>query len=55
MRQFTPHPGLIRAISSLNKSRFRVTELRDRYMSLYPDSQNKNEVRRWVHSFDVLQ
>lgn len=51
MRQFTPHPGLIRAISSLNKSRFRVTELRDRYMALYPDSQNKNEVRRWVHSF----
>lgn len=51
MRQFTPHPGLIRAITSLNTSRFRVTELRDRYMALYPDSQNKNEVRRWVHSF----
>ena len=51
MRQFTPHPGLIRAITSLNTSRFRVTELRDRYMALYPDSQNKNDVRRWVHSF----
>ena len=45
MRQFTPHPGLIRAITSLNTSRFRVTELRDRYMALYPDSQNKLELK----------
>ena len=30
---------------------FRVTEIRDRYMKLYPDTQNKNDVRRWVHSF----
>ncbi|GAB2679400.1 hypothetical protein [Aliiglaciecola aliphaticivorans] len=51
MRQFTPHPGLIQAIVSLDSPRFRVTELRDRYMTLYPGKQNKNDIRRWVHSF----
>lgn len=51
MRQFTPHPGLIQAISTFDTQRFRVTEIRDRYMRLYSDTQNKNNVRRWVHSF----
>lgn len=51
MRQFTPHPGLIQAIVSLDSPRFRVTELRDRYMTLYQGKQNKNDIRRWVHSF----
>lgn len=51
MRQFTPHPNLVQAISSFDTQRFRVTEIRDRYMRLYPDTQNKNDVRRWVHSF----
>ena len=51
MRQFTPHPGLIQAIVSLDSQRFRVTDIRDRYMTLYPGKQNKNDVRRWIHSF----
>jgi len=33
MRQFTPHPGLIQAIVSLDSPRFRVTDIRDRYMT----------------------
>ena len=51
MRQFTPHPGLIQAIVSLDSPRFRVTDIRDCYMTLYPGKQNKNDVRRWIHSF----
>jgi hypothetical protein len=51
MRQFPPHSGLVQAISTFDTHRFRVTEIRDRYMKLYPDTQNKNDVRRWVHSF----
>jgi len=51
MRQFTPHPSLIQTICSLDSPRFRVTDIRDRYMRLYPGKQNKNDVRRWIHSF----
>ena len=41
MRQFTPHPGLIQAIVSLDSPRFRVTDIRDRYMTLYPGKQTR--------------
>ncbi|APE04641.1 hypothetical protein BM528_01640 [Alteromonas sp. RW2A1] len=51
MRQFSPNPDLLQAISSFGKSPFRVTILRDRYIELYPTNKNKNDVRRWIYSY----
>ncbi|MFC3203508.1 hypothetical protein ACFOEW_16990 [Alteromonas oceani] len=51
MRQFTPHPDLVKAISSFGETPFRVTMLRDRYLELFSTNRTKNEVRRWAHSF----